>query len=187
MKNFDFLMIYVLMDLIMIMIMILPSNLYYFHPLTMGLLLILYVIIITFKMNFILNNYWYSYILFLVMVGGLMILFMYFTSLMNNELFYFKLKYNIFHMMKLMIYSFFFIYMILSNNYLNYILNMNYFEMKNFNYFFEFNSNNMYKNLMMDFSLSMNLYMIIYLFLMMVSVVIICNKTKIPLRQMSLI
>nr|YP_010411518.1 NADH dehydrogenase subunit 6 [Euurobracon yokahamae]UJJ81893.1 NADH dehydrogenase subunit 6 [Euurobracon yokahamae] len=183
MNKFDFFMIYMFMDFILIFMMILPSNLYNFHPLMLGLILIFYIIFITFKMNMILNNYWYSYILFLVMIGGLMILFMYFISLTNNELFYFKLKYNLYQMLKFLMILILIFYMIYNWS-MNYIYNLNYFEMISLMNYFEFNYLILLKNLMMDYFLKLNLFMIIYLFFTMVTIVIICNKIKLPLRQM---
>nr|QKZ95164.1 NADH dehydrogenase subunit 6 [Habrobracon hebetor] len=186
MKNFNFEFIYFFMffDFILIMIMILPSNLYSFHPLTLNIILIFYIIIFTLKMNFLLNSYWYSYILFLLMIGGLMILFMYFTSLMNNELFYFKLEFNIYQILKILFLLNLLYFMMKELNYLFYFMNMNYFEMKKFNLFLYFENINLFKNLFMDFSLSLNLYMIMYLFFIMLCSVLICNKIMIPLRQL---
>nr|QWB85854.1 NADH dehydrogenase subunit 6 [Clytomelegena kabakovi] len=57
------------------------------HPLSFGLILLMQTIsisLITGKMN---TNFWFSYILFLIMVGGMLILFMYMTSIASNEKF----------------------------------------------------------------------------------------------------
>nr|YP_009868692.1 NADH dehydrogenase subunit 6 [Alphitobius diaperinus]QKI32134.1 NADH dehydrogenase subunit 6 [Alphitobius diaperinus]QNK05476.1 NADH dehydrogenase subunit 6 [Alphitobius diaperinus] len=62
------------------------------HPLSMGLMLLMQTItvsLITGNMN---QNMWFSYILFLIMVGGMLILFMYMTSIASNEKFKTNLK-----------------------------------------------------------------------------------------------
>nr|ALO76836.1 NADH deshydrogenase subunit 6 [Prostomis sp. PRO01] len=59
------------------------------HPLSMGLVLLLQTIIISLITG---NNFWFSYIIILVMVGGMLILFMYMTSIASNEKFKFNLK-----------------------------------------------------------------------------------------------
>nr|YP_010010052.1 NADH dehydrogenase subunit 6 [Anoplistes halodendri]QNS38609.1 NADH dehydrogenase subunit 6 [Anoplistes halodendri] len=62
------------------------------HPLSFGLILLietLLIALITGMMNF---NFWFSYILFLVMVGGMLVLFIYMTSVASNEKFKFSSK-----------------------------------------------------------------------------------------------
>jgi len=62
------------------------------HPLTIGLILIFQTLLIrlTSRINSI--NFWFSYILFLIFIGGLLILFIYVISLASNEIFNFSLK-----------------------------------------------------------------------------------------------
>nr|YP_010363600.1 NADH dehydrogenase subunit 6 [Priotyrannus closteroides]UNZ12714.1 NADH dehydrogenase subunit 6 [Priotyrannus closteroides] len=65
---------------------------FFSHPLSFGLILLLQttlISIITGIMNF---NFWFSYILFLIMVGGMLILFIYMTSIASNEKFKFSSK-----------------------------------------------------------------------------------------------
>nr|AFQ62118.1 NADH dehydrogenase subunit 6 [Micrambina sp. MIC01] len=62
------------------------------HPLSMGTCLLiqtLFISLITGKMYL---NFWFSYLLFLIMVGGMLILFMYMTSVASNEKFKFSIK-----------------------------------------------------------------------------------------------
>nr|QES86264.1 NADH dehydrogenase subunit 6 [Diodontus guichardi] len=64
--------------------MCLPFSSEHIHPLTFMVFLIIYTLAVSLTINF--NNYFiYSYILFLIMVGGMMIMFLYFISLINNE------------------------------------------------------------------------------------------------------
>nr|QVM79202.1 NADH dehydrogenase subunit 6 [Tsivoka simplicicollis] len=76
----------------LLMISWIMSTLFLFlnHPLSFGLTLLIQTFIvsmITGLMNF---NFWFSYILFLVMVGGMLILFIYMTSIASNEKFKFS-------------------------------------------------------------------------------------------------
>nr|YP_010373220.1 NADH dehydrogenase subunit 6 [Dicerca corrugata]UPI13494.1 NADH dehydrogenase subunit 6 [Dicerca corrugata] len=57
------------------------------HPLSMGLLLLLQSTLIASVTGFFNYNFWYSYILFLIMVGGMLVLFIYMTSIASNEKF----------------------------------------------------------------------------------------------------
>nr|AHA52449.1 NADH dehydrogenase subunit 6 [Histeromerus sp. QL-2013] len=182
MKNFEFNLIFlmVFLDLVLMFLMIFPSNLYKFHPLTLSMLLVLYTIINSFKIIILNSSYWYSYILFLVMIGGLMILFMYFTSLAMNQLFYFNLSYNLYMFIKIIIMIMILVLYLSYFDLMNYLL-MNYLDI--FNYM---NMNMIYiefKNLMMDYSMDLNLFMIIYLFFTMICSVMICLKFMLPMRQ----
>nr|AHA52557.1 NADH dehydrogenase subunit 6 [Pambolus sp. QL-2013] len=176
-----FMYLVIFIDFILIILILLPSNLYKFHPLLLSLILIFYIIFLVIKMNFFTNSYWYSYMLFLVMVGGLMILFMYFTSLMNNELFIFNYLYYIYFYLKFL-FILMLIYFYIKYNILN--IFFEYMEILNFNNLINNNQIFYFKNLMMIFFMDMNLYMLFYLFLMMICSVLICMKTLIPLRQM---
>nr|WHE42557.1 NADH dehydrogenase subunit 6 [Habroloma sp.] len=60
------------------------------HPLSMGFNLLIQTIMIALMSGLMNYNFWYSYILFLVMVGGMLVLFIYMTSISSNEKFSFK-------------------------------------------------------------------------------------------------
>nr|YP_010507243.1 NADH dehydrogenase subunit 6 [Episcapha fortunii]UXF64394.1 NADH dehydrogenase subunit 6 [Episcapha fortunii] len=57
------------------------------HPLSLGLILLIQTICISMISGMMYINYWYSYILFLIMIGGMLILFLYMTSIASNEKF----------------------------------------------------------------------------------------------------
>nr|YP_009441939.1 NADH dehydrogenase subunit 6 [Pityophthorus pubescens]AOY40160.1 NADH dehydrogenase subunit 6 [Pityophthorus pubescens] len=57
------------------------------HPLSMGGVLLIQTIIIAMMSGMLYTNFWLSYILFLIMVGGMLIMFMYMTSIASNEKF----------------------------------------------------------------------------------------------------
>nr|YP_011004687.1 NADH dehydrogenase subunit 6 [Yunleon longicorpus]WPT28327.1 NADH dehydrogenase subunit 6 [Yunleon longicorpus] len=62
------------------------------HPLAMGLTLLIQTIIISLTCGLFTYSYWFAYILFLIMLGGMLVLFIYVTSLASNELFSFSMK-----------------------------------------------------------------------------------------------
>nr|QBP33893.1 NADH dehydrogenase subunit 6 [Klapopteryx armillata] len=57
------------------------------HPLAMGLMLLIQTLIICLATGLMASNFWFSYVLFLVFLGGLLVLFIYVTSLASNEMF----------------------------------------------------------------------------------------------------
>nr|QUI76269.1 NADH dehydrogenase subunit 6 [Cloeon dipterum] len=60
------------------------------HPISMGVVLILHTFIVGVATGVMADNFIYSYILFLVILGGVLVLFIYMTSLVSNEMFYFS-------------------------------------------------------------------------------------------------
>nr|WON66092.1 NADH dehydrogenase subunit 6 [Anotylus sp. 'Oxytelopsis' 1 HFZ-2023b] len=142
------------------------------HPISMGITLLLQTIMTALLMNMLLSNAWFSYIMLLIMIGGLLILFIYMTSLVANEKFKFNpliLIINIITMMILFIMNTLtdtFNLMMLNKSNLEFLLNLN----TNFNKF------------LMSSTMIM-LIMIIYLLIVMISVVKISNFKSGPLRQ----
>nr|YP_004021862.1 NADH dehydrogenase subunit 6 [Ramulus irregulariterdentatus]BAJ24488.1 NADH dehydrogenase subunit 6 [Ramulus irregulariterdentatus] len=57
------------------------------HPLSMGMTIIMQTIIISLITGMMFKTFWFSYILFIMYIGGMMVLFIYMTSLMPNMLF----------------------------------------------------------------------------------------------------
>nr|DAA06218.1 TPA_exp: truncated NADH dehydrogenase subunit 6 [Drosophila persimilis] len=57
------------------------------HPLAMGLTLLIQTIFICLISGLMTKSFWYSYILFLIFLGGMLVLFIYVTSLASNEMF----------------------------------------------------------------------------------------------------
>nr|YP_010627184.1 NADH dehydrogenase subunit 6 [Syritta vitripennis]WBK26888.1 NADH dehydrogenase subunit 6 [Syritta vitripennis] len=62
------------------------------HPITMGLLLLIQTILICCITGLMTKSFWFSYILFLIFVGGMLVLFIYMTSLASNEMFSISMK-----------------------------------------------------------------------------------------------
>nr|YP_009406937.1 NADH dehydrogenase subunit 6 [Typhlatya iliffei]ASA39460.1 NADH dehydrogenase subunit 6 [Typhlatya iliffei] len=55
------------------------------HPLAMGLILLIQTVVIAALMTFTLKTSWFSYILFLIFLGAMLVLFIYVATLAPNE------------------------------------------------------------------------------------------------------
>nr|WKU83880.1 NADH dehydrogenase subunit 6 [Cheilosia albitarsis] len=62
------------------------------HPLSMGMMLLMQTIMICCISELMTKSFWFSYILFLIFIGGMLVLFIYVTSLASNEMFSFSMK-----------------------------------------------------------------------------------------------
>nr|QNV11653.1 NADH dehydrogenase subunit 6 [Coenosia mollicula] len=62
------------------------------HPLAMGLTLLIQTTLVCLLSGMMTKTFWFSYILFLVFLGGMLVLFIYVTSLASNEMFSFSIK-----------------------------------------------------------------------------------------------
>nr|UAM92199.1 NADH dehydrogenase subunit 6 [Geosesarma penangense] len=78
------------------------------HPLAMGLTLLIQTILISITVGISTYSFWFSYILFLVFLGGMLILFIYVASLASNEPFFFS---NLLLFMLFITFTFTFLFM----------------------------------------------------------------------------
>nr|UXG57139.1 NADH dehydrogenase subunit 6 [Bactrocera sp. 'yunnanensis'] len=62
------------------------------HPLAMGLMLLIQTLQICLLTGSLAKSFWFSYILFLIFLGGMLVLFIYVTSLASNEMFSMSMK-----------------------------------------------------------------------------------------------
>nr|UIG88106.1 NADH dehydrogenase subunit 6 [Halobates proavus] len=90
-------MIFILMIMMATIMMMLK------HPLSMGFNLILITFISSIMMSIWMKYTWYSYILVLVMLGGMLVLFMYMASIASNEIMKFSFKILIMMIMTMII------------------------------------------------------------------------------------
>nr|YP_008080467.1 NADH dehydrogenase subunit 6 [Melanitis leda]AEH05136.1 NADH dehydrogenase subunit 6 [Melanitis leda] len=153
------------------------------HPISMGLLILMQTLLICILSGMLINSYWFSYILFLVFLGGLLVLFIYVSSIASNEIM------KIYFFNKIMLIFMIFSVLILSSllidnlNWLNFSFNedmINFFNM----FMFSFNENNisLFK-LYNKQTYFMMIMMIIYLFITLIAVVKITNIFFGPLRS----
>nr|YP_010127378.1 NADH dehydrogenase subunit 6 [Apomecyna saltator]QPO99874.1 NADH dehydrogenase subunit 6 [Apomecyna saltator] len=165
-----------MMMLISISLILSMSFMFLSHPLSFGLILLLQTLMVTLITGLLNLNFWFSFILFLVMIGGLLILFMYMTSVASNEKFKFSNK--------IMYMVMFIILMTLLFSLMDqFFTNLNHFnlDMNNFN-----TTPNFSKSLSKFINFPMNniFYMIIiYLLITMIMVTKITNIKAGPLRQ----
>nr|WRO44738.1 NADH dehydrogenase subunit 6 [Falsopodabrus tridentatus] len=165
------------MTMLMIVISMLSiSPLFLSHPLTMGLNLLIQTIAIALITGLMSLNFWISYLLFLVMVGGMLILFMYMTSIASNEKFSFSKPLFFFSLSMLFFIT---IFLVLSpkTNFFP-INNIDTIEMIKFSTY-EISPNKYFIN-NSKFILSM---LIIYLFITLIAIVNISSNKSGPLRQ----
>nr|YP_010988585.1 NADH dehydrogenase subunit 6 [Pteroptyx malaccae]WOR80729.1 NADH dehydrogenase subunit 6 [Pteroptyx malaccae] len=148
------------------------------HPLSMGMILLMQTLLISMWTGAMSMNFWYSYILFIVMVGGMLILFIYMTSVASNE----KFSFSKINMLIIMLMSIIIILSTMTDQIYNVMNSMNSDLM-------------MYKNLV-SFKLSLNkfimypmmmmsLTLIIYLLITLIAVSKITNIQSGPLRKYS--
>nr|AFQ62396.1 NADH dehydrogenase subunit 6 [Kateretes pedicularius] len=164
--------------MMIIMSMMFFSILFMFmnHPLSFGLILLIQTLNVALLSGNLNNNFWYSYILFLVMVGGMLILFIYMTSIASNEKFNFSSKLFFFT-------NLFFIIICLSLLLDFYLMNFKSYNiiMSNFN---TNSMNNLSMNKYINFpNCSIFYLMIIYLLITLIAVVKITKIEYGPLRQ----
>nr|YP_010554656.1 NADH dehydrogenase subunit 6 [Hydropsyche formosana]UYO79289.1 NADH dehydrogenase subunit 6 [Hydropsyche formosana] len=164
-----------MMKIYLLTLMFTISMLMYFinNPLNMGLMLLIQSLIICILMTFFLNFFWLSYILYLIMLGGILILFMYMCSIASNKIILLNINLFMFSLMIFMI-------MIFSLNNLKW-MKMNLMEINKINIFFSnemINMSKMYNNM----SFKISIMLIIYLFLLLFMVTLMTNSNKGPLR-----
>nr|URX53342.1 NADH dehydrogenase subunit 6 [Kalotermes approximatus] len=57
------------------------------HPLAMGMMLLMQTMLMCLISGLMHQSFWFQYILFMVFIGGMLVLFIYVTSLASNEMF----------------------------------------------------------------------------------------------------
>nr|UCU06890.1 NADH dehydrogenase subunit 6 [Potamometra linnavuorii] len=140
------------------------------HPLSMGFSIIMLTMLIAIMMNMMIKYSWYSYILVLVMLGGMLVLFMYMASIASNEIMKFSLKILLL-MMTMFIMS-------------NLLINLEVETMASPNMYFIENQNNM--SMMKLFNSKTSIITILlatYLLITMIYVIFITNMFEGPMRK----
>nr|APX39714.1 NADH dehydrogenase subunit 6 [Cassida rubiginosa] len=142
------------------------------HPVSMMTMILVQTILICCLCGMMTNTWWFSYMLFMVMIGGLLVLFMYMTNVASNEKFKNMKTKHIILMMFMMIFIMF--------------------NMENFNFYIKvsdwLNMNEYSLNIIImkyyNYPSNMILFlMMIYLLITMIMTVKITDLTKGALRQ----
>uniref|UniRef100_A0A977P9K5 NADH-ubiquinone oxidoreductase chain 6 n=1 Tax=Coccotorus chaoi TaxID=2978103 RepID=A0A977P9K5_9CUCU len=146
------------------------------HPLSLGCILFIQTILICLYSSIFYFNYWFSYIIFLSMVGGLLVMFIYMTSLASNEKFSMPKSMMIFSTLMILMASTslifidnFYSFLVYSSfNNLSQLLNLNNLSLaKYFNYPY----------------MQMMIFLMFYLLITLIAVVKIIDKSLGTLRQ----
>lgn len=149
----------------------------------MGLVLLLQTLFICLITGLFTKTFWFSYILFLIFLGGILVLFIYVTSLASNEIFSFSIKTLI---ISLIFILFTLIFLIFIDNSLvnNIFINNEITSINEINSFIIENSINL--NKLYNFpSNVITLLLINYLLLTLIAVVKITNIFYGPLRPIN--
>nr|YP_010865978.1 NADH dehydrogenase subunit 6 [Cerapanorpa dubia]WGT92263.1 NADH dehydrogenase subunit 6 [Cerapanorpa dubia] len=152
------------------------------HPLAMGLILLIQTLLICMISGLVTKTFWFSYILFLVFLGGMLILFIYMTSLASNEMFTFSFKLTFIAIFSIM--TSIMMFFIIDQNL--WIFNFMNFDMEIMNKisFLNMNENSLNLTKLYNFPTSFITIMLInYLFLTLIVIVKITNIFYGPLRQ----
>nr|YP_010500043.1 NADH dehydrogenase subunit 6 [Cryptocephalus dimidiatipennis]UWV18207.1 NADH dehydrogenase subunit 6 [Cryptocephalus dimidiatipennis] len=165
-----------MMTLIMLILITSFLSCWLKHPLTLGLMLLMHTILIAILTGMMMLNFWSSYIIFLIMIGGMLILFIYMTSVASNEKFKFSYKFLVSTLFLMILpNSVFFVDKFLLSNKLKMIETFSSANKINtelfLNKFINFPNNMIY------------LMMIVYLLITLIAIVKISMKTKSTFRM----
>uniref|UniRef100_UPI0030FE1485 NADH dehydrogenase subunit 6 n=1 Tax=Chauliops zhengi TaxID=2936724 RepID=UPI0030FE1485 len=152
----------------MTMLLMIVSLMFLFskHPLTMAIIVILHTLMIAMITGMILSSFWFSYIVLIIMLSGMLVLFIYMASIASNEKFYPSVKLSIIIMTAMMIITMMPMY---SNTEFNKI---------NYN-----NSMSIMWNNLFNTNMNLTIIMVMYLFFSMMTVSKIVNIQEGPLRM----
>nr|QHN56504.1 NADH dehydrogenase subunit 6 [Nysius plebeius] len=134
------------------------------HPLSMVLVIILQTLTISVMTGMVLSSFWFSYIIMMIMMSGMLVLFIYMASIASNE----KFKFSIILFTMVILNS----PMILFLNYDNEMMNMNKTTTLNM----------ILNNLFSGTTMIITMIMVMYLLYTMITVSKIVNINEGPLR-----
>nr|AXS65297.1 NADH dehydrogenase subunit 6 [Histeroidea sp. 5 KM-2017] len=136
------------------------------HPLSMGMILFMQTLNVAVASGLITMNFWFTYIIFLIMIGGMMVLFIYMTSVASNEKFN-KMGYK-------------FITLMVAMATMIFMFSIKVFEYTKINLF---SGNIINVNKFINFPMSLvMMMMIIYLFITLIAIVKISKISSGPLQ-----
>nr|YP_009093649.1 NADH dehydrogenase subunit 6 [Plutella xylostella]AIS35861.1 NADH dehydrogenase subunit 6 [Plutella xylostella] len=171
--------IFISLTMMTISFMMYPMN----HPMSMGMMILIQSMLTCLISGMMINSYWFSYILFLTFLGGLLVLFIYMSSIASNEIFKISNNYLIIFTLMMMTNILISIYFMYNLNWMNFSSNN---EMNNFFSIFSFFNNEEKINLSKLYNnqtFLLMLMMIIYLLITLLAVVKITNIFYGPIRS----
>lgn len=153
---------------------------YIIHPLAIGFTLLIQTLLICLITGLINKSFWFSYILFLIFLGGILVLFIYVTSLASNEIFSLSIKLTVISI--ILLFMSIIIPIIIDINFMtNWFINNEIISITNFYSYFTENSLSLNKlyNYPTNF---ITIILINYLLITLIAVVKITKLSKGPLR-----
>nr|YP_010968364.1 NADH dehydrogenase subunit 6 [Isomyia nebulosa]WNO18612.1 NADH dehydrogenase subunit 6 [Isomyia nebulosa] len=151
------------------------------HPLAMGLTLLIQTTLVCLMTSLMTKSSWFSYILFLVFLGGMLVLFIYVTSLASNEMFSFSIK--LLMISSLMFLSMMMIFIFIDKNLLMQYKNLELKSIYNLNTYIMENSLSLNKLYNYPTNI-LTILLMNYLLITLIAVVKITKLFKGPLRPM---
>jgi len=153
------------------------------HPLSIGLTLLVQTLLICVLRGIIAKTFWFSYVLFLIFLGGMLVLFIYVTSLASNEIFNFSVKLLGLNLLIIFL-SRLILYIVDQTIFINYIKNYEINSIPLISLFLE--ENRITLNKLYNFPINIiTIILMIYLFLTLIAIVKITNVFEGPLRPNS--
>nr|UPI55426.1 NADH dehydrogenase subunit 6 [Scotomedes sp.] len=162
-----------MMLMIMIMLMLLFPLMK--HPLSMGLILILQTISISMLSGMMINSFWFSYMLLISMLSGMLVLFIYMASIASNKKFSTPKTTPMIIMLIMLM-------MVITLNQEE--INLSYTELPK-TMFYNYDQLMPMTKMFYYQSLSMTMIMVSYLLITMISVTFTVNITEGPMRKKS--
>nr|WIW75308.1 NADH dehydrogenase subunit 6 [Mecostethus sp.] len=149
------------------------------HPMSMMMMIIIQTLMIGLMTGMMMESFWLSYILFLTFLGGMLVLFIYITSIASNEMFKTKLiSWTLISLMVIMI----IMYMLDKMMFMDMMKNTETMNLK-----YSINYQEMTMSLMKLYNnptIIITMMMMIYLFITLLAVVKITNINQGPIRKM---
>lgn len=151
------------------------------HPLIIGFILLIQTTLICILSRMISKNFWFSYILFLVFIGGILVLFIYVTSLASNEIFSLSIKHT--YIIIIIFFISMLIISIIDKNLLLLYTNLEINPIVNINSYITENSITIYKLYNYPNNL-LTIFLINYLLITLIAIIKITKLHKGPLRPL---
>nr|YP_009937369.1 NADH dehydrogenase subunit 6 [Trigonopterus tanimbarensis]QNT26840.1 NADH dehydrogenase subunit 6 [Trigonopterus tanimbarensis] len=145
------------------------------HPLSLGSILLMQTILMALASGTFYQNFWFGYILFLVMIGGMLVMFIYMTSIASNEKFKMPKTSLYFYALSLILLAMIFV----MDNFLSYQMNSTATAIMH-----DLNLNNLTLSKFYNYpNMQIMVTLMIYLLVSLIAVVKITDKPQKPLRQ----
>nr|QNE85554.1 NADH dehydrogenase subunit 6 [Suillia flava] len=153
------------------------------HPLAMGLMLLIQTTVICLITGLMTKTFWFSYILFLIFLGGMLVLFIYVTSLASNEMFSMSMKTMVY---SLIMFTFLMLILLMLDNSLTSFFSINLEMSSLFNMQSYLTENSLMLNKLYNYPTNLvTILLMNYLLITLIAVVKITKLFYGPLRTMN--